>query len=242
MKYGYARVSSKEQNLDRQLMQFSGHSINAIYSDKQSGKDFERPEYKKLCKRLQKGDVLFVSSLDRLGRNYDEIQEQWRILTKDKQVDIVVLDMPLLDTRADERNLTSRFIADLVLQILAYVAQMEREAIRKRQAEGIAAAHERGVKFGRPRKSLPANFDAVVERWKAGEITGSEAAKILGMPLSTFRGYVENFMKTDEYKARVKEGRAKNIAAGRQKKKETASKKVFSKDEFVKRIMMSRRG
>lgn len=220
MNYGYARVSSKEQNLDRQLMQFSGYSINAIYSDKQSGKDFERPEYKKLCKRLKKGDVLFISSLDRLGRNYDEIQEQWRILTKEKQVDIVVLDMPLLDTRADERNLTSRFIADLVLQILAYVAQVEREAIRKRQAEGIAAAHKRGVKFGRPCTSLPANFDETVERWKKGEISsGREAAGICGMPLSTFRTYVKDYLASDEYKARVKKLRLESIAAGRQRKK-----------------------
>jgi len=220
MRYGYARVSSKEQNLDRQLTQLSGLGINEIFSDKKSGKDFDRPEYKRLCRQLKKGDVLFISSLDRLGRNYDEIQEQWRILTKGKQVDIVVLDMPLLDTRADERNLTSRFIADLVLQILAYVAQMEREAIRKRQAEGIAAARERGVKFGRPCTSLPANFDETVERWNKGEITGVEAAQICGMPLSTFRGYVKDYMKLDEYKARVKKCRAKNIATGRQRKEE----------------------
>lgn len=235
-------MSSTEQNLDRQLIQFNGLGINEIFSDKKSGKDFDRPEYKRLCRRLKRGDVLFVASLDRLGRNYDEIQEQWRILTKEKQVDIVVLDMPLLDTRADERNLTSRFIADLVLQILAYVAQMEREAIKKRQAEGIAAAKARGVKFGAPKRELPANFDETVERWKKGEISGVKAAEICEMPLSTFRGYVKDYLNSDEYKSIVKKRWIENIAEGRQRKKETASKKVLSKDELVERIMMSRRG
>ena len=157
-----------------------------IFIDKQSGKDFERPRYKKLIKRLKKDDLLYIKSIDRLGRNYNEIQEQWRILTKEKAVDIVVLDMPLLDTRRG-KNLMGTFLSDIVLQVLSFVAENERVNIRQRQAEGIAAAKARGVRFGRLPKPLPPNFHAVYQRWKHGEITGTAAAKECEMPLSTFR-------------------------------------------------------
>ena len=157
-----------------------------VFIDKQSGKDFERPRYKKLIKRLKKDDLLYIKSIDRLGRNYNEIQEQWRILTKEKAVDIVVLDMPLLDTRRG-KDLMGTFLSDIVLQVLSFVAENERVNIRQRQAEGIAAAKARGVRFGRLPKPLPPNFHAVYQRWKHGEITGTAAAKECEMPLSTFR-------------------------------------------------------
>ena len=157
-----------------------------IFIDKQSGKDFERPRYKKLIKRLKKDDLLYIKSIDRLGRNYNEIQEQWRILTKEKAVDIVVLDMPLLDTRRG-KDLMGTVLSDIVLQVLSFVAENERVNIRQRQAEGIAAAKARGVRFGRLPKPLPPNFHAVYQRWKHGEITGTAAAKECEMPLSTFR-------------------------------------------------------
>ena len=157
-----------------------------IFIDKQSGKDFERPRYKKLIKRLKKDDLLYIKSIDRLGRNYNEIQEQWRILTKEKAVDIVVLDMPLLDTRRG-KDLMGTFLSDIVLQVLSFVAENERVNIRQRQAEGIAAAKARGVRFGRVPKPLPSNFHTVYQRWKHGEITGTAAAKECEMPLSTFR-------------------------------------------------------
>ena len=185
--YGYVRVSSMEQNEMRQLVALGniGVAKSNIYVDKQSGKDFERPRYKKLVKKLKPGDLLYVLSIDRLGRNYVEILDQWRLLTKEKGIDIVVLDMPLLDTR-NGKDLLGTFIADLVLQILSFVAQTEREHIRERQAQGIAAAKRRGVKFGRPTKEVPPNFYDVVVSWKKGEFTGREAAKICNMPLSTF--------------------------------------------------------
>lgn len=157
-----------------------------IFIDKQSGKDFERPRYKKLIKRLKKDDLLYIKSIDRLGRNYNEIQEQWRILTKEKAVDIVVLDMPLLDTRRG-KDLMGTFLSDIVLQVLSFVAENERVNIRQRQAEGIAAAKARGVRFGRLPKPLPSNFHTVYQRWKHGEITGTAAAKECELPLSTFR-------------------------------------------------------
>lgn len=157
-----------------------------LYIDKQSGKDFDRPNYKRMVKKLRPGDVLYILSIDRLGRNYEEIQNQWRILTKEKGVDICVIDMPLLDTRRG-KDLMGTFIADLVLQILSFVAQSERENIRKRQAEGIAAAKAKGIKFGRPPKPLPENFHQVYQRWKAGKITGIAAAKECEMPVTTFR-------------------------------------------------------
>lgn len=186
--YGYIRVSTREQNEDRQLVALQNLNIPAgqIYMDKQSGKDFNRPMYRKLLRRLKKGDLLYIKSIDRLGRNYEEILTQWRVLTKEKQVDIVVLDMPLLDTRRG-KDLMGTFLSDIVLQILSFVAENERSNIRQRQAEGIAAAKARGVRFGRPPLPLPDNFPEVYQRWKAGELTGTAAAKACGMPLSTFR-------------------------------------------------------
>ena len=186
--YAYVRVSTREQNEDRQLIAMNELQVpkKNIFIDKQSGKDFERPSYKKLIKRLKKDDLLYIKSIDRLGRNYNEIQEQWRILTKEKAVDIVVLDMPLLDTRRG-KDLMGTFLSDIVLQVLSFVAENERVNIRQRQAEGIAAAKARGVRFGRLPKPLPPNFHAVYQRWKHGEITGTAAAKECEMPLSTFR-------------------------------------------------------
>lgn len=186
--YGYIRVSTKEQNEDRQVIALRDVGIVGadLYIDKQSGKDFQRPQYKKLLRRLKKDDLLYIKSIDRLGRNYPEILEQWRILTKEKGVDIVVLDMPMLDTRRG-KDLMGTFIADLVLQILSFVAENERVNIRQRQAEGIAAAMARGVQFGRPPSPLPDNFHAVYSQWKSGEVTGTFAAHLCGMPLSTFR-------------------------------------------------------
>lgn len=186
--YGYIRVSSKDQNEARQIKAMEEWGVNKkqIYIDKQSGKDFERPEYQKMLKKAKKGDVIVVQSIDRLGRNYNDILEQWAMITKQKQVDIVVIDMPLLDTRQKKDDLTGRFIADLVLQILSYVAQTEREFIKKRQAEGIAAAKERGVKFGAKRKPVPENFEELKEEWLQGEISVRKAAKMLDIPPSTF--------------------------------------------------------
>lgn len=186
--YGYIRVSSHDQNEDRQLIAL--HEVGVldadIYIDKQSGKDFERPQYKRLLRKLKRGDLLYVKSIDRLGRNYAEILEQWRILTKDKGVDIVVLDMPLLDTRRG-KDLMGTFLSDIVLQVLSFVAENERVNIRQRQAEGIAAAKARGVRFGRPPAPLPENFHGVYQRWRAGKITGAAAAKECNMSLPTFR-------------------------------------------------------
>ena len=185
--YGYVRVSSVEQNEDRQLIALEnvGVAKRNIFTDKQSGKDFERGQYKRLLKKLKPGDLLYILSIDRLGRNYIEIQEQWRVLTKEKGVDIGVIDMPILDTRKG-KDLMGTFIADLVLQILSFVAQTERENIRSRQAQGIAAAKKRGVKFGRPKKELPSNFKSVVEKWQCKELSSRQAAKECGMPLTTF--------------------------------------------------------
>ncbi len=186
--YGYIRVSTREQNEDRQLIALREMSVpeQNIYMDKQSGKDFNRPQYKKLVKKLKPDDLLCIKSIDRLGRNYTEILEQWRILTKEKKIDIVVLDMPLLDTRRG-KDLMGTFLSDIVLQVLSFVAENERTNIRQRQAEGIAAAKARGVRFGRPPRPLPENYHSAYLRWKAGAITGTAAAKECGMPLSTFR-------------------------------------------------------
>lgn len=194
--YGYVRVSSKDQNQDRQLIAMRNLFIEEknIFMDKQSGKDFDRPQYKKLVKKLKPDDLLYIKSIDRLGRNYDEILEQWRILTKEKRIDIVVLDMPLLDTRRG-KDLMGTFLSDIVLQVLSFVAENERTNIRSRQAEGIAAAKARGVRFGRPPKPLPENYHSAYQRWKSGMISGTAAAKECGMPLSTFRyqaGIYEN--------------------------------------------------
>ena len=194
--YGYMRVSTREQNEDRQLIALNeaGVPMQNIYMDKQSGKDFARPQYKKLVRRMKKDDLLYIKSIDRLGRNYAEILEQWRILTKDKGIDIVVLDMPLLDTRRG-KDLMGTFLSDIVLQVLSFVAENERINIKQRQAEGIAAAKARGVKFGRPPDKLPDNFQDIYQRWKKGKITGSVAAKECGMALSSFRYRATSYEK-----------------------------------------------
>ena len=186
--YGYVRVSTKEQNEDRQMvaMREFGVKDRCIVLDKQSGKDFDRPGYRRLTQKLKAGDTLVIKSIDRLGRNYDEILEQWRLLTKEKQVAIVVLDMPLLDTRQGQ-DLTSVLIADIVLQLLSYVAQTEREFNRQRQAEGIAAAKARGVHFGRNFKERGENYGSVMAAWKRGELSDRAAAKELGIAHGTFQ-------------------------------------------------------
>ena len=189
-KYGYIRVSSVDQNIERQknAMRKVGIRDDCLFIDKQSGKDFSRPAYQKLVKQCQESDVIFIDSIDRLGRNYQEILEEWRILTKEKKVDIVVLDMPILDTRSSltQEDLTKTFVADLVLQILSYVAEKERQDIRRRQAEGIAAAKARGVKFGNPSIPIPENFAEVVARWRKKEISLDGALSILGVSRSYF--------------------------------------------------------
>lgn len=185
--YGYIRVSSKDQNEDRQRIALAAKNIplKNLYMDKQSGKDFQRPQYQKMLRRLRAGDLLYILSIDRLGRNYEEIQRQWRALTKDIGIDICVLDMPLLDTRQG-KDLLGTFIADLVLQILSFVAQNERENIRKRQAEGIAAAKARGVTFGRPTKAVPDDFAKIVGAWESGQRSFEQSLRLCGMSESTF--------------------------------------------------------
>lgn len=185
--YGYVRVSSTDQNEDRQLnaMLELGVPKKNIYIDKMSGKDFERPQYQKLIKRLSSGDLIYVLSIDRLGRNYEEIQKQWHIITKEKNVDVCVIDMPLLDTRQG-KDLMGTFIADLVLQILSFVAQSERENIKKRQAEGIAAAKVKGVRFGRPKKDVPDNFVAIIKFWEQKKLPLSEVLNQCNMSEATF--------------------------------------------------------
>ena len=185
--YGYVRVSSMDQNEDRQTLAMNELDIpqTHIFIDKQSGKDFERPAYRTLIKKLRPGDLLYIKSIDRLGRNYDEIQNQWRVLTKERGVDIVVIDMPLLDTR-NGKDLMGTFIANLVLQILSFVAQNERESIKKRQAEGIAAARARGVRFGRPIKKPPENFAVLVKWWEHGKLPIAQALEQTGLKQATF--------------------------------------------------------
>lgn len=185
--YGYVRVSTREQNEERQRIALleMGVPKERIYVDKLSGKDFERPEYKKLLRRLDDQSVLYVKSIDRLGRNYVDLNEQWRRITKEKGADIVVIDMPILDTRR-EKNLMGTFISDVVLALLSYVAESERHNIKQRQEEGIRAAKQRGVRFGRPRKPLPENFREACRRWDSGELVGRQAAMLCDMPLSTF--------------------------------------------------------
>ncbi len=185
--YGYVRVSSTDQNEDRQMIALDEANVpeENIFIDKQSGKDFDRPNYKKLIRKLKSGDLLYILSIDRLGRNYEEIQKQWRILTKKIGIDICVLDMPLLDTRQG-KDLMGTFIADLVLQILSFVAQSERENIRKRQSEGIAAAKAKGVKFGRPEKNIPDNFARLVHDWEKKKLPLSEVLKQCDMSEATF--------------------------------------------------------
>lgn len=187
MKYGYARVSTQEQNEMRQIIALTEEGVKKenIYLDKKSGKNFERDAYQTMLLQLERGDELLVESIDRLGRNYDEILDQWRVLTKEKGVMIKVLDMPLLNT-TDEKDLTGTLISDIVLQLLSYVAETEREFIRKRQAEGIAAAKKAGVRFGRRPTPLPENFLEICEKWKAKQITIKQAAMACGMPQTTF--------------------------------------------------------
>ena len=185
--YGYVRVSTKEQNEDRQLLALHEVAVpeKNIYLDKQSGKDFDRPRYRRLLQKLKPADMLYIKSIDRLGRNYEEILEQWRILTREKSVDIVVLDMPLLDTRRG-RDLMGTFLSDIVLQVLSFVAENERKNIRQRQREGIEAARLRGVRFGRPAKPLPENFDQAYEMWRMKKISGEEAAQLREITVSMF--------------------------------------------------------
>lgn len=192
--YGYARVSSVEQNEERQMLAFGEVKISEqnIFVDKQSGKDFERPEYQRMIGRLQRGDLLYVKSIDRLGRSYQEIQRQWKLLTQDKGVDICVLDMPLLDTRTG-KDLMGTFIADLVLQILSFVSENERVNIRKRQEEGINAAKKRGVKFGRPREPLPKNFAAAVRGWETKNVSLKETLRQCRMSKTTFYRRVREY-------------------------------------------------
>ena len=185
--YGYIRVSTKEQNEDRQriAMEEAGVPERNVYMDKQSGKDFNRPQYKKLLRKLKKDDLLYIKSIDRLGRNYEEILQQWRYLTKDKGIDIVVLDMPLLDTRRG-KDLMGTFLSDIVLQVLSFVAENERTNIRQRQAEGIAAAKARGVRFGRPKKEIPAEFGEIVAAWEQKQLPISEVLRQCSMSEATF--------------------------------------------------------
>ena len=192
--YGYARVSSIDQNLDRQLIALAGQDIDrdCIFTDKASGKDFERPSYKRLMRKLKSGDVLFIQSIDRLGRNYDEVRGEWKKITSDKQADIVVLDMPVLDTRSKDCGLTGRFISDIVLDVLAYVAAQEREKIRERQRQGIDAAMARGVKFGRPRIERPKSYERVKTAYLRGDIRRKDAASMLGISMTTFDTWVKN--------------------------------------------------
>lgn len=195
--YGYMRVSSKEQNEDRQKIALTEMGVpeNNIYMDKQSGKDFERTQYKRLLRKLNENSVLYIKSIDRLGRNYGELNEQWRIITKEKKADIVVIDMPLLDTRR-EKNLLGTFISDVVLALLSYVAENERTNIKQSQAEGIAAAKARGVKFGRPPLPIPQNFYQMHKDWRAGKITIEEAAKACNMCPKTFYSKAVKYEKS----------------------------------------------
>lgn len=197
--YGYVRVSSTDQNEDRQMIALSACDIpqKNIYMDKQSGKDFNRPQYKKLIRKLKSGDLLYIMSIDRLGRNYEEIQKQWQILTKDIGIDICVLDMPLLDTRQG-KDLMGTFIADLVLQILSFVAQSERENIKKRQAEGIAAAKSKGVKFGRPESKVPTDFSKIIRQWEHKQIPIAEVIKRCNMSEATFYRRLREYRLSDK--------------------------------------------
>lgn len=199
--YGYVRVSTAEQNEDRQLIALREMGVpeKSIFMDKLSGKDFRRPAYRRLVKRMKKDDLLYVKSIDRLGRNYGEILEQWRRLTKEKGVDIVVLDMPLLDTRRG-KDLMGTFLSDIVLQVLSFVAENERANIRQRQAEGIAAAKARGVKFGRPPLPLPENFYAIHKAWREKKLTLPQAAAACGMPEGTFYAKARKFENGEQTK------------------------------------------
>ena len=199
MTYGYARVSTREQKEDRQLIALEEAGVRrpALYIDKQSGKDFKRPEYQKMLQRLKKDDLLCIKSIDRLGRSYGEILEQWRMLTSEKGVDIVVLDMPLLDTRRG-KDLMGTFLSDIVLQVLSFVAENERTSIRQRQAEGIAAAKERGVHFGRPVVPVADNFSAIVLAWESGLLSFDDALEKSGLSYSTFYRRLREYRSLNE--------------------------------------------
>lgn len=192
--YGYIRVSSRDQNEDRQMVAMREQKVpeKNIFMDKQSGKDFDRPQYKQMVRKLKKDDLLYVKSIDRLGRNYEDILEQWRVLTKEKGIDIVVLDMPLLDTRRG-KDLMGTFLSDIVLQVLSFVAENERSNIRQRQAEGIAAAKARGVKFGRPEVRVPDDFGKIIKAWEKKEISFKEAVEKCGMSEATFYRRVREY-------------------------------------------------
>ena len=196
-KFAYIRVSSRDQNEDRQLLAISDLHIpkKNIYIDHQSGKDFDRPAYRRMVRRMKKDDLLYIKSIDRLGRNYEEIQNQWRFLTKEKGVDIVVLDMPLLDTRRG-KDLVGTFLSDIVLQVLSFVTENERTNIKQRQAEGIAAARLRGVRFGRPPKPLPSNFHSVYQQWRKGDLTVSSASEACNMSRTTFHRRAKQYEKS----------------------------------------------
>jgi len=200
--FGYIRVSSREQNEDRQVIALKEFNIpeENLYIDKQSGKDFDRKEYKRLIKRIREDDLIIIKSIDRLGRNYNEILEQWRLITKVKKADIFVIDMPILNTRRG-KDLMGTFLSDVVLQLLSYVAENERVNIRQRQAEGIAAAKARGVKFGRPRKAVPKNFYSVHKKWRNKEISLITAAKECNLPKSTFFDKAQAFEKNQKNKS-----------------------------------------
>lgn len=197
--YGYIRVSARDQNEDRQLEAMKKLDIleKNIYVEKSSGKDFNRPKYKELVKKIKTNDLLYIKSIDRLGRNYEEIIEQWRILTKEKKIDIVVLDMPLLDTRQG-KDLLGTFISDIVLQLLSFVAENERLNIKQRQAEGIAIAKAKGVRFGRPPKPLPENFQEIFNKWKDKKLSSVVAANKCNMPISTFLYKAKSYRSTFE--------------------------------------------
>jgi len=199
--YGYIRVSTREQNEDRQRIALceAGLDPHQIFLDKQSGKDFDRPQYKRLVRRLKKDDLLYIKSIDRLGRNYEEILREWRTLTKEKGVDIVVLDMPLLDTRRG-KDLMGTFLSDIVLQVLSFVAENERDNIRQRQAEGIAAAKARGVRFGRPPLPLPDNFHALHRAWRAGRLSLTQAAAACSLAPSTFYGKARQIEEKEDWR------------------------------------------
>ncbi len=205
MKYGYIRVSTKEPNIDRQLSAILKEDIemNKIYIDKTSGKNFNRKQYRKLIKKIKSGDELYIKSIDRLGRNYDEIIKEWNLITKGKNAEIIVLDFPLLDTRTKVSDITGKFIADIVLQILSYVAQIERENIKQRQMEGIREAKKKGIKFGRSKKEIPKEFDDVAEQWCNNKISLRNGAKQLNVSHTTFsnwikeKGYMKDNKKRD---------------------------------------------
>ena len=199
--YGYVRVSTREQHEDRQLIAMNEIGVKSeyIFIDKQSGKNFERPQYLRLLKRLRENDLLYIKNIDRLGRNYNEVLEQWRILTKEKKVDICILDMPLLDTRQG-KDLLGTFIADLVLSLLSYVAENERLNIKQRQAEGIAAAKLKGVRFGRPAINIAEDFDELYKRWEKGEITARQAAKLCNVSKNTFYKWINIIKKYNSEK------------------------------------------